>query len=165
MLSETEKAYLAGLFDGDGCVVINRIKLPGRPSPAFCLTVQYAQKECSILERWRDKLGLGTIYHKHKAGTNEWTMNGQDAETFLKMILPYLDLKRAEAEIGLKFRKTQHGRARSQAVPGPITKLREHYRQAMKDAKQNRGDGEQELSPELQAYESQIHSQIGLPGM
>ncbi len=161
MLTETEKAYLAGLFDGDGCVVIAKMKLPGRPNPAYCLTVQYAQKESSILDRWQKRLGMGAVYHKRKAGTCEWTMNGTDAETFLRLILPYLDLKRAEAEIGLRFRKTQHGRSSCHVVPRPIIELREHYRQAMKAAKQNRGD-DVELSPELRQYEAQLDCQMEL---
>jgi len=164
MLTETEKAYLAGLFDGDGCVIINKIELPGRPNPAYCLNVQYAQKERSILDRWQERTGLGNVYEHKPTGGAQWCMSSQDAETFLTMLLPYLDLKRTEAEIGLKFRKTQHGRARCKATPAPVIELREHYRQAMKDAKQNRGD-DVELSPELQEYEAALDSQIGLPGM
>ena len=164
MLTETEKAYLAGFFDGDGCVIISKIHLPGRPNPAYCLVAQLAQKERSILERWRDKVGMGSIYEHKPTGGNQWSMNGKDAETFLTMLLPYLELKHAEAEIGLKFRKTQHGRPSRHVVPQPIIELREQYRQMMKDAKQNRGD-DMELSPELQEYEAQLDCQIGLPGM
>lgn len=163
MLTETEKAYLAGLFDGDGCVTINKIQLSGRPNPAHCLSAQYAQKERSLLVRWQEKTGLGNVYEHSATGGSQWIMNGQDAETFLTMVLPYLDLKRTEAEIGLKFRKTQHGRASRHQTPAPIIELRERYRQMMQDAKGHRGDL-MELSDALQEYEVLLDSQIELPG-
>jgi len=162
MLTETDKAYLAGFFDGDGCVFIAKMKLAGRPNPAYCLHAQYAQKERSILERWQAKVGMGKIYDR-KYGGHEWVMTGQNAETFLALVLPYLDLKRAEAEIGLKFRKTQHGKSSRHIVPAPVIELREQYHQMIKVAKHNRG-GDVEWSPEIQEYENLMDSQIELPG-
>ena len=161
MLTETEKAYLAGFFDGDGCVVINRIKCPGRRSASYCLVASLFQKNLGLLERWQRKVGFGSIYCNKANGMHQWHMSGQNAETFLQMLLPYLDLKHREAEIGLRFRKTQHGRIPQHAAPKHIIKLREQYRQMMKAAKNREGD-DWKLSPELQEYEGLLDCQMEL---
>ena len=115
MLTETEKAYLAGVVDADGCITI--ICSKSGISPSHTLLVSISQANQPFLERWCQKAELGGVYRSKKAGDNEglpftrhrdqylWNISAGKAEGFLIDLLPYLDIKKPQAELALRFRK------------------------------------------------------------
>lgn len=138
-LTETEKAYLAGFFDGEGCINI------GKHTPTSCKTVSHflqviiAQTDQEFLSGWCDKTGIGKVY-EHKGISNiakikrswHWRIHGAAAEELLTILLPYLDIKREQAEVALRFRETKklpHPGARG--TPPAIVALREEYKQRL----------------------------------
>ena len=139
MLTETERAYLAGFFEADGCVNIGTRKGKQAATVSHFLQVIIAQSDKDFLQRWRDKLDLGSL---HKAGAGglakkehwRWHLSDRQSEQLLNLILPYLDMKRDQAEIALAFMKTKSkgGRRRT---PQSVLDLREQYKQALQDAK------------------------------
>ncbi len=110
MLSETEKAYFAGFFDGDGCVLI-RSFAPRAPR-SFCILVQITQNDHSILHELKCIFG-GNIHRDRKA--NVWSIDGLSAADFLGQIAPYLRLKKEEAEFSVSF---ERNRPRFKGGPG-----------------------------------------------
>jgi len=166
VLSETEKAYLAGLIDGDGCINIGCHMIPGGVTPTHYLQVVIAQANRPFLEKWCAKTGFGTVYRTSgsklsKKKMYNWMMSGRKAETFLQFISPYLDIKLDDAKIALMFRKTKHGRAGRRSTPNAIVNLREQYKIMLQEVKRNRGEPVEKPS-EIEEYEHLVNSQLSL---
>jgi hypothetical protein len=87
-------AYVAGFTDGEGWMAA---------PPEGGLRIVLANCERIVLERMRDRLGFGAI--RSQIQKPHWRerhvlviSNATDCETFLRMTLPYLIIKRRTAE-------------------------------------------------------------------
>ena len=96
--------YVAGLFDGEGSVIL------ARHSPvthSMSLVVQIVNQCREVLEEVKETYG-GAIYGNSK-GVNKpvyaWKAYTTGAESFLKSVLPFVRIKRRQVEIGLEFRQ------------------------------------------------------------
>jgi len=162
MLTETEKAYLAGFFDGDGCVNISVRQSQTHATPSHYLQVIFSQCDQPFLERWCEKVGMGRVYVNsgRPIGNKElwhWRLYDRQAEKMLKMMLPYLDIKKEQAEIALSFMRTK-GRGGRRATPAGLLHLREHYKDALSGMKRE----DAELPKELHEYQQLLDSQLVL---
>ncbi|TET41440.1 MAG: hypothetical protein E3J60_04615 [Dehalococcoidia bacterium] len=107
-LSDVDKAYLAGLIDGEGCIGIYSKKPTGTRTVPYhqlmmsvsmmdegpvefmaCLTASYHSLKMHRLTR------TGTCY--------DVRLYGKRAANFLKQILPYMKGKRDQAEMAIRF--------------------------------------------------------------
>jgi hypothetical protein len=92
--------YAAGLSDTDGCFLIH-----GSSTKFY---IGQAERGMDALHFMHDKFG-GAIY-LHKRGNEEhqtsfdWTIRGNDAILYANAIIPYLLLKKREAEIFVKYK-------------------------------------------------------------
>lgn len=166
MLTETEKAYLAGFLDADGCINVSCHNIPGSATPTHYLQVTIVQANGPFLEKWCNLTSLGRVYEMPpsdlaKKKVYQWTMNGKQAETFLTLLLPYIDIKHPDAELALMFRKTKHGRAGGRITPANIIKIREQYKTLLQQVKSERGEPLEKPS-EIEEYEVLINSQLCL---
>lgn len=87
-----ELSYLAGFFDGEGCVLYDRIMVDN--------TNPY------ILEKYFIAFDGGRIYLKSPAGDNtragyRWVAYGDTARNALRKMMPYLIEKKEQALINL----------------------------------------------------------------
>lgn len=104
--------YEAGFFDGEGSITIQRV---GRSRQAFQLEVNVASNDKESIELYRH---WGGRLHIYEAGTRQHGETGirnartksyalfferDEAEGLLTDLLPYLRLKRKQAEIALEF--------------------------------------------------------------
>lgn len=111
-MKKTDLAYMAGVFDGEGCICIAKAKArEGRYHPSYHLecSVQMANEYLPTLYRF--SFG-GSIYlYQHKnprhQPTWEWHISARKANDFLKAILPYLTIKKGEAELAIKFQSAK----------------------------------------------------------
>lgn len=142
-LSEITKAYIAGFFDGEGCISILKTKANGRNrSPRYTLVAVMVQKSDIPMGELYEEIGLGSIHMQRSNRTDNsylyhWQISSQGAATFLKCILPYLRSKKREAEIAIEFQATQkqggnNGRHR---LPPEVLEQREHYYQLLHSLK------------------------------
>ena len=126
MLAETDKAYLAGLIDGEGCITVVR-----RQPPAAHIRYTY-QLQLTIVSstvkllRWIENRFGGKIdridnRHNH---IWRWKCSVDEAATILRLCLPYLVLKRRQAIIALYFYEYCRMRSRWDAQ-SPLLALRE----------------------------------------
>jgi len=114
-MSETELAWAAGFFDGEGCSYMLKSTSSGtarRVYSAFRLAV--AQVELQPLERFMRALGFGRIngpYQQKKASRRphyQWCVSGMDAVSAIEAMWPYLsEPKRAQAQVNLELYKAQ----------------------------------------------------------
>ena len=84
-----------------------------------------------------------------------WRLYDREAETMLRAMLPYLDIKHDQAELALQFMGTK-GRGGRRANPPGLLRLRDHYKDALSDAKRE----EAELPEELREYQRLLDSQL-----
>ena len=104
-LAETDKAYLAGLIDADGCITVLKTRRTAYPS------VCVAQTKFDALEWMAEKLGATVSFHarsrEDRGGYHREQMivrlHGARAQLLCKAILPYLKIKRRQAEIVIGF--------------------------------------------------------------
>lgn len=99
-----DKIYIAGFFDGEGCVTI---RYDARHD-YHTISVSISQNERNILEWICEEYG-GKIYSgRHgKFYGYEWVLyRKNDIIRFLNDILPSLRIKKDQAIIGLKFCET-----------------------------------------------------------
>ncbi len=107
-LSDTTAAYLAGLFDGEGCVGILFKKNKGNKAACFKLQCSVTSTDKSILEWAKETTGLGCLYERKKIPkrrvTYQWLFCGFGAEQILRVLLPHSRIKREQIELALEFR-------------------------------------------------------------
>ena len=92
-----KKSYIAGFFDGEGCISIRPIP------PAYALWLQLGAQSRIFLEEIK-KQYKGNICERNK-GFFVWVLSGDNALRFLEDIYPYLILKKHQAALGIAFRK------------------------------------------------------------
>ena len=104
-LTNEERAYLAGLIDGEGCIYIELDKKHKRGTCYHRLSVIITQANKTYLEYWRNKTDLGRVYRSRK-DIYQWHCTDRSAEKLLGLIYDYLILKKDQADVALEFRKT-----------------------------------------------------------
>ena len=92
-------AYLAGFFDGEGCVYAH-------PSSAY-IQIDVSQRIKAPLELFRQEYG-GKLRPGHE-NLWRWACPAASLERFLLDMLPYLVVKREQVEWALEFRAVKKG--------------------------------------------------------
>jgi intein/homing endonuclease len=99
-------AYVAGVFDGEGCIYIaRRIKAHGKIEHALrCAVTQYIKQ----LVLYIQSLFVGfviTTYKNNSKGKRYYkcVVAYDKAKLFLEQIYPYLRLKKEQANLGIEF--------------------------------------------------------------
>ena len=108
-VTETSKSYIAGLFDGEGSIYIQ--KSVRKRSTVYALSVRLHNSYSPAIEFCVRETGLGKrVPMKRGSSTPKyykpmwaWSLKGREAEAVLKMMLPYLIIKRKQAELGIEF--------------------------------------------------------------
>ena len=141
MIDREILAYLAGLFDGEGCIRIN--KSYHSPRGNRFRRYQY-QIQCTVSNtnptavRLFEKYFSGSV-HVHSLGSENhkttwtWSVGALKATKFLKKTIPFLRLKKDEAKLALKFRKTVFSRGEWNNHNLIITDSHDQERQSYKD--------------------------------
>jgi hypothetical protein len=140
-LPATTIAYAAGLFDGEGHVTIGVSvdKRRGRNRPVYRLYLAISNTDRQVLEWLRDSFGCGVVARREANPTTgkvccRWQLANRNATRLLVAMLPYLRIKRPQAELMIEFRGhfLPHG---SHGVPlsYEAVALREDYRRRLRE--------------------------------
>jgi hypothetical protein len=89
--------YLAGLFDGEGCVYVQK------RNTNFILYVEVAQVFKNGARFFQRRFGGGMYPQKGKRVLWHWKAWGEDAKRFLRAVLPHLHEKRPQARLAVCF--------------------------------------------------------------
>ena len=115
---ETDKAYIAGLFDGEGSVSIlstmqKNLKEFKRGRKLTLLA--YVTNTNEDILNWLNKIFGGNKKFKAsglgKKPCFRWQVGTRTAKEFLEIIYPYLKIKKRQAEIGIEFQSLKRIRA------------------------------------------------------
>ena len=100
-------SYLAGLFDGEGCIHINKVKSP-KEKYNYSLALLINMNCEKVLYEVENNFG-GHVHEPCKYGKNKkifkWYCGGFEAENILKLILPDLIEKKKQAELAIDYFK------------------------------------------------------------
>ena len=111
MIKETEKAYIAGLVDGEGCITIAKRKngqyKKGKGKPWYYqATVVVSNTDKRIVDFVTSRYG-GWItkpkLQENRKQVYNWFVSAEERKRFLQDILQYLVIKKRQAEIILSF--------------------------------------------------------------
>ncbi len=110
MLQETDKAYLAGLIDGEGSIYIGKSKpnnLAGTKNPTYRLSLDITSTYYPIIKYLVDLYGGWVHYREGKGRKNSWASQwqGQRVCEILEFVFPYLIIKREEALVAINYQK------------------------------------------------------------
>lgn len=111
-MKKVDYAYIAGLFDGEGCIYIGKFWHKRDEYWQYVLRVKIALREKWIPEWLFFSFNCGRLNKTKQTKTPgatiwDWTVEGNKATEFLRIILPYLKLKRAQAELAFQFQKNR----------------------------------------------------------
>ena len=104
-----EKAYLAGLIDGEGCITIlkssKKNKRKDKVWVSYRPVIVISNTSLRLLEHAQDIIGLGEIYDRVHYDPNCKLQHGlhiyrkADVSQLCKQLVPFLFEKKAQAEI------------------------------------------------------------------
>lgn len=117
-MNDIELGYLAGLIDGEGTVTLNQeTKYPN----LVCALVSIANSDYRIIDWCKTRLPDGRIQKStHKSGATRdsyqiiWA--GNKCMNVLRLIIPYLISKRAQANLLLELREQEQTVKQSEGV-------------------------------------------------
>ena len=105
-MKKTDLAYMAGFFDGEGCVCISNASRDG-----LKVTVDIYQCNEWIVRWFQFSFGGSVSLRKaRQRGWKpqwRWSIANRKVLPFLKAIRPYLILKKAEADLAIKFQEAR----------------------------------------------------------
>ena len=107
-----ERSYIAGLFDGEGCVSIYRAGKPYGNNYRYELLVFISNNYREPID-WLYKVFGGCIktryanIEKNWRTNYIWRLNSNQAASFLKIIEPYLRIKHEQAKLAINFQKNR----------------------------------------------------------
>jgi len=109
-----EVAWAAGFLDGEGYIGLVPVSKKFKDNlPRYMLTVTVTNAHLPALTRFQGIVGVGTI-HPAKKQFNQparylpqwmWLAAARDAEQGLRLLLPFLVVKKEQAEIGIASRQ------------------------------------------------------------
>lgn len=117
-MKQTDLAWCAGLFDGEGCISISRVKPTAKNklvNSSYRLVAKVTMGDRKAIRRFFAVVGHGSV-QKHVEGnakvngSTSWVAAARKAEIVLKKLYPFLTTKLKEADIALEF----------MALPDPI---------------------------------------------
>lgn len=107
-LTEAERAYIAGFFDGEGSITVT-----WREAHKNVLVHCAASQSRPAVPRWLHDVFGGTFHIEQPRNANtkphyKWAVRGHnEARIFLQIILPHLRIKKQEAEEALEVLRTR----------------------------------------------------------
>ena len=136
-MREHDLAYAAGVIDSDGTIVIARRANRAGSSLSWAVKLHVGQVEPEAVELLLELFG-GSIQPRRFKPTaamergrpvHVWSVGARLAGAALEELIPYLRIKRRQAELALRMRELQEhrthspGRPRDEAITAEMAKL------------------------------------------
>jgi len=110
-MKRTDLAYVAGIVDGEGCISIAHNTRPGHKYPSFELRVTVTSTDlwlCQMLRMgFAGRIASKSLETSRRLPCWYWSIERAHAAEFLKLILPYLHIKKPQAELAIQFQEAR----------------------------------------------------------
>lgn len=108
-LRQDELAYIAGIFDGEGCLKLN-VKKSGEAT----IRVEVTNTCESLIQYLHNRVGLGSVYVKPATSrwrqTFWWIVCSREAVAVLRQVRPWLRVKAAQADVIITYAEEERAR-------------------------------------------------------
>ena len=138
-MKETDLAWLAGIIDGEGSIFVMKQGRKDRERDTnyiLKMSVQsvdpYMAPECLKITE-EGSCYLNREKRENMSNTMKWQVCGKGATRVLKLLLPYLRVKKYQAELAIQFQETTKKHWRNM-VEADYTEQARLY-QRLKDSK------------------------------
>jgi len=132
MLSETDKAYLAGMVDGEGTITLSyyRPKALGISLSIYNTNIGVMK---DLQELWGGHLTISPARGRSKSG-GRLGFGQNQAVVILKEIQPFLRMKKEQCRVALQFADTvsKHHAGGGKGVPPHLRELRTQLKEEMR---------------------------------
>lgn len=127
-MKKEDLAYTAGIIDGEGCIGLH--KRGSRNGVYLSVSVGITDEWMCQWLKFAYGGGVYIYYSKNPKWKNhwEWSVAGKRALDFLKLIYPYLRLKKPQAEIAIKFQEEKINRVRTRPLSKEVKVIEEAER-------------------------------------
>ncbi len=116
VLEELDRAYIAGLMDGEGCISITRRQRKEVSTLQYSLVVRISNTDVKLINYLLKVVGGGCIETVREKNCFSWSVTGRAASEFLSQILPYLQSREEEAELAILFQSRRGTQGRHKTV-------------------------------------------------
>ncbi|APC85787.1 LAGLIDADG family homing endonuclease [Clostridium botulinum] len=128
-MTNEQKAYIAGIIDGEGSIML--LKFHGNQFPSPCISISSTTIE--LLEWIKSVTKIGTIKSKKNYNTEKhsdcftYTIKYNDAINLLIEIEPYLVIKNKKARTRLIIKKYKSVTPRNEKYSNEMLKAKEEF--------------------------------------
>jgi hypothetical protein len=137
-VSEVNWARLAAFLDGEGSILISRVRPSGRQANiSHALIVNVGNTDPRLIVWLRDTFGGWAGPQKAQKDRAEritsrkprfiWVVNCQQAAYILEQCLPYFIIKKGQAEIGIAFQTLRSRWRRGKKLPPEVIQQRDAH--------------------------------------
>lgn len=153
MISETDKAYAAGIIDGEGSLCFDMASGTHVGVPK----VYVAMTKREVVYWLKDNFnGYLRLYKNNYGPTYTWMLSGPGCQPFVEMIKPYLKLKVHQANVMLAFCATlrpQGGAGLRRGLDEKVLLLRLRLAETMKELNAKQKIASEEVAPSCESSE------------
>lgn len=97
MTTKTERAWAAGLFDGEGSTCVGGRSRPDGHRPSLRMTLSQKNTGPELLERFRQAVEHGRVSERSdRPGVWVWVCIGEPCKEVLNILWPYLSSPKKE---------------------------------------------------------------------
>lgn len=144
-IDDREWAYLDGIIDGEGCIIIHgqKSRKGGKVFVYYTLFINVGNTSFSLLKWINDRFG-GSVFPQTRLANRRqvwhWNVASKQAEEILLGILPYLVIKKDQAELALRFRDSYKGLkpCSGHPLPASVNEFREKCKVELSDLKKQK---------------------------
>jgi len=124
-MKKTDLAYIAGIFDGEGCITFQKSK--SHPQSVFVELTNTNEWIVRQFYFWFGGSFRNWQSQPHWKVTWRWVAQGEGGVKFLELILPYLKLKRPQAELAIQFQNQKRAKTLTNVVEEATKVAMSHF--------------------------------------
>lgn len=152
VVSDIDWARLAAYVDGEGTIMIAKTEIKtGRKKPQYILTLIVANTDPRLIA-WLQGIFGGYNAYSHSSSSRfstehgvikrkicfSWRQHEERAAEIIRHIVPYLIMKREQADVALAYREIRKAGSKGRKLTDVDIEMREEMRQKMRSL--NSGD-------------------------
>ena len=113
-------AYAAGIVDGEGCISIGKKSMGTDKLPRLTMILTVVNTNEWLIRWFKMQFG-GNIRNQKPSNQRAklkwvWRVESRKASEIIKLLLPYLQIKRPQAELAIKFQSRKRNRGGTLAM-------------------------------------------------
>ncbi len=145
-MENVDLAYVAGIFDGEGCVLIYKVPRHNqkRGGIQHRLKISIANTNTDLMSWLKENFGGNIVVADRREQYRKfyhWQLSGVSAAEFIKRLLPYLKIKQQQVKLAISFQETIKSPqecGEGKIIPQGLLALRDNFKQLIHELNSGR---------------------------